>query len=152
MRRRNQRPLGLLFEPVTVTESSNFAARAPPAGRALADVITKALAQAGASNAVEGNVYLDLNGETFRANEWGYTLLRTRQACQLDSWSQHISAMSFGETGAAAPLLALCLAARAFSRGYGRGRHALILVSGDDGHRAGMVLEYPFSAQARSHR
>lgn len=151
LRRRNQRPLGLLFEPVTATEPNSFAARAPPSGRVLADVLTRALARAGATDAAEGSVYLDLNGETFRASEWGYTLLRTRKVCQIENWSQHILAVSFGETGTASPLLALCIAARAFARGYSRGRHALLLVSGDDGHRAGLVLEHSYSTQARSH-
>lgn len=150
LRRRGQQPLGLLFEPVTATEPNSFAARAPPGGRALADIITKALARARASETTEGSVYIDLNGESFRATEWGSTLVRARSTTRIENWSQQIPALNFGETGAASPLLALSLAARAFSRSYAPGRHALLLVSSDDGHRAGMVLERPISAQARS--
>jgi 3-oxoacyl-[acyl-carrier-protein] synthase-1 len=140
LRERGQRSHAHLFEPVTAQEPQCFNAKAPPMGRALVEVLTKALVQAGAGALPEGSVYLDLNGEDFRAHEWGQTRVRARDTCRIDDWFPCLPALSFGETGTASPLLGLCLAARAFARGYGRGHHALLLVSADDGHRAGMVL------------
>jgi 3-oxoacyl-[acyl-carrier-protein] synthase-1 len=152
LRERGQRPLAHLFEPITAQEPQCFNAKAPPMGRALVESLTKALVQAGAGDLPDGSLYLDLNGEEFRAREWGQTLLRARDTCRIDTWAPSIPAVSFGETGAASPLLALCLAARAFARGYGRGHHALLLVSGDDGHRAGMMLGRVPEERERHHR
>ncbi len=152
LKERGQRSHGHLFEPVSGQEPQSFNAKAPPMGRALVEVLTKALAEAEAGNLPEGSVYLDLNGEEFRAREWGQTLLRARDTCRVGDWFPCLPALSFGETGTASPLLALCLAARAFARGYSRGHHALLLVSGDDGHRAGMVLGRVPEEQERRHR
>ncbi len=148
---RGQRPHAHLFAPVTAQEPQCFNAKAPPMGRALVEVLTKALVQADAHALPEGSLYLDLNGEEFRAREWGQTLLRARDTCRIGGWASYIPALSFGETGTASPLLALCLAARAFARNYARGHHALLLVSGDDGHRAGLMLGRVHEQRERLH-
>lgn len=140
-RERAEPPVAYLFKPATAQEPRSRDAKAPPTGRALEEVLTMALARAAATSIPEGSLYLDLNGEEFRAREWGQTLLRARDTSRVGEWQPVIPAMSFGEVGTVSPLVSVCLATRAFARGYGRGRHALILVSGDDGHRAGVLLE-----------
>ncbi|WP_123784064.1 hypothetical protein [Corallococcus macrosporus] len=140
-RERAQPPIAYLFKPATAQEPHCRDAKAPPVGRALEEVLALALSQAAATSLPEGSLYLDLNGEEFRAREWGQTLLRARDTCRVDEWRAVIPALSFGELGAVSPLVSVCLATRAFARGYGRGSHALILVAGDDGHRAGLLLE-----------
>ncbi|NVJ08016.1 hypothetical protein HUW63_22590 [Myxococcus sp. AM001] len=140
-RERAAPPVAYLFMPTAAQEPRSLDAKAPPTGHALEEVLATALARAAATSVPEGSLYLDLNGEEFRAREWGQTLLRARDICRVGDWQPVIPAMSFGEVGTVSPLVSVCLAARAFARGYGRGRHALILVSGDDGHRAGLLLE-----------
>ncbi|KFA94393.1 hypothetical protein Q664_02940, partial [Archangium violaceum Cb vi76] len=142
VRTRGEDPTTVLFEPVTAFEPNNHAARRHSTGLMLAEVITGALERSGASELPQGSIYLDINGEHYRANEWGTALVRARGRCQIDSWSQQLPAASFGETGTAFPLLSLGLAARAFARGYGRGHHALILAADYHGQRAGMVLKH----------
>lgn len=132
----------VLFEPGTALEPGNFAARLPSTGIGLPKVIRAALTAAAAREASSGSLYVDLNGQNHRANDWGLALVRTMGDCQIAAWSTYVPAMSFGETGTASPLLALCLAARAFLRGYSKGQHALILSASDDAHRAGMVLQF----------
>ncbi|MCP3143937.1 hypothetical protein [Pyxidicoccus xibeiensis] len=149
VRTRRDEPLALLFEPVTAHEAHNRAEQRHSSGAALVEVIAGAMERAGAIASLEGSVYLDLNGEDFRAREWGGALVRARGRCQVGAWAQRLPALSFGETGTAAPLLALGLATRAFARGYGRGGQALILASDDHGARAGMVLKHDASGRAK---
>ncbi|RYZ43203.1 MAG: hypothetical protein EOO71_04555 [Myxococcaceae bacterium] len=151
VRGRGVRPHGLLFDPVIAQEPHCLAAKSPPTGRALAEVLTQALVQADAREATAGDLYLDLNGENFRASEWGHTRVRTQEWCGMEAWAQRIPALNFGETGAASPLLAVCLAARAFARKYSRGDHALVLSSGDDGHRSGIILDRVPTEQGLRH-
>ncbi|NTX67281.1 hypothetical protein HUA74_42190 [Myxococcus sp. CA051A] len=140
-RERARPPIAYLFSPVTAQETQSRDAKAPPMGRAMGESLTMALVRAGATSIPEGSLYLDLNGEEFRAREWGQTLLRARDACRVEEWRSVIPALNFGELGTVSPLVSVCLATRAFARGYGPGRHALILVAGDDGHRASVLLE-----------
>jgi 3-oxoacyl-[acyl-carrier-protein] synthase-1 len=142
VRSRGEKPSAVLFEPLTALEPDSLSRRSHSTGQALAEVITGALDRSGISALPQGRVYLDLNGENHRATEWGLALVRARGQCLIDTWSEEIPAVSFGEIGTASPLLALGLAARAFARGYGQGGHALILTASDHGHRAGMVLKH----------
>src|SRR4051794_31044443 len=97
-------------------EADSFAARRRPVGLRMAEVILGALAGAGAKEVPCGSLFLDTNGENYRANDWGHALVRARTGCRIDSWYTSVPAESFGETGTASPLLALSLAARAFAR------------------------------------
>lgn len=136
-RSRHQAPVALLSAPVMGLEPG-AGADAPPAGRVLHDVLASALAGSGSGGT--GAVYVDLNGESRRAHEWGNVLVHARRSSRLDLWTQHIPALAFGETGTASPLLAVLLAAHAFARRRDAGDRALVAVVGEDGHRAAFAV------------
>jgi 3-oxoacyl-[acyl-carrier-protein] synthase-1 len=137
-RSRRQAPLALVGTPVSGIEPDGPDPDSPPSGRILHEVLAAALAGSGAGGT--GSVYLDLNGESRRAHEWGNALVHARRSSRLDLWVHEIPALAFGETGAASPLLAVVLAARTFARSRASGDRALVAVVGEDGHRAAFAV------------
>ncbi len=89
-------------------------------------------------------VISDHNGEVYRGNEWGHALVRLQgtwpAASQPDAW---FPAINFGDTGAVGPLIGVCMALRAFERGYAPGRRAMVLASSEAEARAALVVSAP---------
>lgn len=131
-------PAPLLFPPAMALEESSYAAGRPGVGKALSKVIVEALERTAATTDA-GSVYLDLNGEAYRATDWGMALVRVRQKLALELVPELVT-LCFGELGAPYPLLSIALAASAFARGYARGRVVLVCSSSDSGERAAYVL------------
>jgi 3-oxoacyl-[acyl-carrier-protein] synthase-1 len=138
-----RRPASLLGCPSVANEEPNDDPSRPPMGRALSEAILEALAGAGVAETATGTAYLELNGETHRAIDWGNALVRLRTRSQLDAWNHVIPAVNFGDTGLASPVLALCLATRAYARGYATGDVSLILGSDQTGMRFAFVAGRP---------
>ncbi|MCC6559522.1 MAG: hypothetical protein IT372_41930 [Polyangiaceae bacterium] len=143
---RDRAPEALLVDPCVANEESSYAAEKPATGRGLSQVLISALSGLGAASAGRGDVYIDLNGEPYRSMDWGSALARAQSACAVGSWRRRILAANFGETGAAAPILAVCLAARSFAREYSHGPSAVVLFADDDGARAAIPLRDPRSS------
>ncbi|WP_437720614.1 hypothetical protein [Sorangium sp. So ce861] len=130
---RGRQPESLLLPP-------SFAERAGAAvGVALARALAAALGDEGGEAARTGTAYVDLNGEEARAAEWGHALARLHGRSALHAWRHAFPAASFGETGAAAGALAMCVAGRGLSRGYA-GRQALVVLSDREGCAALRML------------
>jgi 3-oxoacyl-[acyl-carrier-protein] synthase-1 len=72
--------------------------------------------------------YCDFNGETYRADEYGFTICRSSE-CFVDAGSFTAAAESWGDVGAASGALALTLAVAAWSRGYAKGPTMLVWAS-----------------------
>jgi 3-oxoacyl-[acyl-carrier-protein] synthase-1 len=136
-------PCSLLASPSLAQEEAPDDPARPPTGRALSDAIFDAISGANASDSAAGTAYLELNGETHRAIDWGNALVRLRARCRLDAWMHATPAVSFGDTGLVSPLLALCLAARAYVRGYAVGDVSLILGCAEAGHRFAVAARRP---------
>jgi 3-oxoacyl-[acyl-carrier-protein] synthase-1 len=85
---------------------------------------------------------VDQNGEVFRANDWGFGLVRLQGASGIDTAQTEVwyPAGSFGDVGAASGAVATCIALRAFERRYAPSPHALVIASGDGVDRAGCVI------------
>jgi 3-oxoacyl-[acyl-carrier-protein] synthase I len=130
---RGRKPESLLLPPSLAERAGTTA------GAALARAMTAALGRREAAEAREGTVYVDLSGEPSRAAEWGHALARLDDGSVLRSWKHVPPAASFGETGAAAGALAVCMAARGLSRGYA-GRQAIVVLSDRDGCAALRML------------
>lgn len=81
----------------------------------------------------------DLNGETYRAKEYGVMASRalSRVASLSGLWHP---ADCIGDTGAASFVVATCITARGFAKGYAKGKHALVFGSSDDGLRGAVAL------------
>ncbi len=89
-----------------------------------------------------GLVIAALNGDAYRAQDWGTALARVRDL-NLGESRQWYPAQSFGEVGAATGLVGLCMAIRAFARGYAATRGVLVWTAGDDGSRGAFYVRAP---------
>lgn len=142
-RARGLAPLALVSAPATALEERSRDAGGPAAGKALGDVVGAALAMAGAD--AIGSVWVDLNGETYRASDWAMAVVRARRHAPsgLDKLALELPLAFVGDVGAAYPLLALAFATRAFVRGYAPGAVAIVCSSSDAGPRAAIVTRAP---------
>ena len=109
----------------------------PPDGAVLARAIRSLLATE-AGRADLALVIGDLNGDEYRARNWGGALarVRSRGVMKAPMW---IPALGFGETGSAAGAVGVCLAARAMERGHLRGA-ALAWLSDESGAAAALMV------------
>jgi 3-oxoacyl-[acyl-carrier-protein] synthase-1 len=69
--------------------------------------------------------YCDFNGETYRADEFGFAVCRTREGFE-DAGTFTAAAECWGDVGAASGPLALALPLAAWSRCYARGSVSLV--------------------------
>jgi 3-oxoacyl-[acyl-carrier-protein] synthase-1 len=87
-------------------------------------------------------VLCDLNGESYRASEWG--LVRTRLAKALPPPRKLLHpADRIGDAGTALVGVLIACAAQAFVRGYAPAQSALLWAGSDDGERGALVLRAP---------
>jgi 3-oxoacyl-[acyl-carrier-protein] synthase-1 len=116
------------------------AAGGTPMGAASERVIAGTLQHLGAQHGTPLTVYPDLNGEQPRAADWGCALVRLAARYPLNGWVHEVPAQSVGDTGAAAPFLAMAFASRALRRGYAAGEISLVLAACEGGHRSAFSL------------
>jgi 3-oxoacyl-[acyl-carrier-protein] synthase-1 len=125
-----------------VTHSDGGAHRfenAPPSGTLLAAMIAGAVGSRPAKR--PALVIGDLNGDPWRAAALGDAVARLcaqNLTFDTDTW---FPATSFGDTGAAATAVALCLSVHAFERRYAPGPSILVWSNSDDGTAASCFLE-----------
>ena len=84
-------------------------------------------------------VLCDLNGDRYRASEWGMAAIRTLGDIEGDIALWH-PADRIGDPGAACAVLNLVWAATAFVRGYARAERALVWGASDGAARGAAVL------------
>lgn len=88
------------------------------------------------------DVYGDLNGEPYRADEFGFAALRTRES--FTSTSEFVApADCWGDVSAASCPLGMMLSVAASAKGYSRGPFSLIWASSEAGERGTALLELP---------
>lgn len=113
----------------------------PPSGTPMSEIMEEALLQAEIEPGTIGTIYSDLNGEAYRAADYGNAIVRCSAERQLGSWREQVPAISFGDTGAVSGPLAVCMMARSIARGYFHGETALFALSGDEGGRGVVVMQ-----------
>jgi 3-oxoacyl-[acyl-carrier-protein] synthase-1 len=91
--------------------------------------------------------YCDLNGETYRADEYGFTICRASQYFE-EAGRFTAAAECWGDVGAASGPLALTLPIAAWARGYASGRVILAWSSGASAPLRGGALVKQFAAPA----
>lgn len=115
-----------------------------PHGRALTAVIRDVIHANPRWDADINLIIHDLNGQEVRAREWGFALVQLasefKVLAQAQQWSP---ALSFGDVGSASGAFALCMAVRAFARGYSRGPDILLCNSSEQGLRSAVLLKTP---------
>ncbi|NVI97401.1 hypothetical protein HV824_04610 [Myxococcus sp. AM009] len=83
---------------------------------------------------------MDLNGEEWRAKEWGHA--RVRLSSRLDGVAKWIvPGTSVGDVGAASGLVGLCVAVRSLTRRYATGPQVLVVSSSEWGDAGAVLLE-----------
>ncbi|MBC6906109.1 hypothetical protein DWB84_11625 [Saccharophagus sp. K07] len=109
-------------------------------GRELGALILEALSALGERIFV-GDIYLDLNGEEWRAVTWSAALviLKGSKKIDLDSCEYRIPATSIGDVGAASSLVAIGLTAESVRRRYACANFSLICSVSDQAD-IGVVL------------
>ena len=89
------------------------------------------------------NVFCDMNGEAYRADEYGFTALRTREHFR-DPTDFVAPADCWGDVGAAGAVLHVAMAAACCARGYGRGPLSLVWGSSESGERGAALIQASF--------
>lgn len=85
------------------------------------------------------DIYCDMNGEPYRADEFGFTALRTKE--YFESASDFMApADCWGDVSAAGSLLHVALACISSSKGYAKGPLAFVWASAEGGQRAAAAL------------
>jgi 3-oxoacyl-[acyl-carrier-protein] synthase I len=93
------------------------------------------------------DVFTDMNGEPYRADEFGFAALRTKDA--FVSASDFIApADCWGDVSAASIPLALALATIAGRKGYCNGAYSLLWASSESGERGAALVQTPLFARA----
>lgn len=88
------------------------------------------------------DVYCDLNGEPYRADEFGFASLRTQDAFM--SASDFVApADCWGDVAAASAPLGIMLSAIAAANGYANGPYAFVWASSESGERGAALLLVP---------
>ncbi|MDZ7591858.1 MAG: hypothetical protein U5L05_14520 [Rubrivivax sp.] len=108
-------------------------------GRALSQVLRAALSAGAPGRRFKGDLFVDLNGEAWRAYEYGSALAQVDGAT-LGDFNTMLPALSIGEVGAASSLCAAVLACAAFDRGYASDAMAIVLAAGEAGRVGSLVL------------
>ena len=109
-----------------------------PTGKVYAEVVSKAFKLCvGEDNSWIG--YNDLNGEHFKASEWGQMLVQlTNQSARSFPWLSPVE--SFGYAGLATTDLCICMYLHGTIRNYTPQKHAVICSGADTGERLAIVL------------
>ena len=89
-------------------------------------------------------VICDINGERYRAEEWGFALLRMGQYF-VDPTEYELPASCWGDVGAASGPLFIGIAATAGQKGWAKGQRYMIWNSSESGHRAGILMDLNFN-------
>ncbi|MGZ8942693.1 MAG: beta-ketoacyl synthase N-terminal-like domain-containing protein [Methylobacter sp.] len=91
------------------------------------------------------DVYCDMNGEPYRADEYGFSCLRTKE--YFESASDFVApADCWGDISSASGPLHIGLAAIAGKKNYAKGRYAFAWASSEGGERAAAVMEMMWSS------
>ena len=86
------------------------------------------------------DVYCDMNGDPYRADEFAFTVTRTRE--RFVAASDFVApADCWGDVGAASGPLFIALACVAGTKAYAKGTHALVWASSDTGQRGSALIE-----------
>jgi 3-oxoacyl-[acyl-carrier-protein] synthase-1 len=86
------------------------------------------------------DIYCDLNGEPYRADEYAFASLRVKD--RLESATDFVApADCWGDVSAASGPLHIMLAALAGEKGYAKGTRALIWASSEGGDRAAALIQ-----------
>jgi 3-oxoacyl-[acyl-carrier-protein] synthase-1 len=142
---RGASPLAQLDGVATAMESHGIYAETPCRGEGLTSSLQSTLAALPDGGVDTAVVVCDLNGERYRALEWGLTLGRALGSVRRSPAVWH-PASSIGDPGAAAGAINLVMGALAVAKGYAPPGQVLVWGSSDEGLRGSAYLRPPEAA------
>lgn len=116
-------------------------------GTGLTQAFRQALEKLPVSARVD-HVICDQNGEPYRSDEYGFTIVRHTERFAAGSNFQSPSDC-WGDVGAASIPLFIMLACVAAEKGYARGPHCLVWASSEKGGRGAVLLQLPRMLERR---
>ena len=132
------KPLALVLGTGTATEDKRIKTETVCIGEGLTRAFTAALTTL-PSGARVSDVYCDMNGEPYRADEFGFAALRTKE--HFEAASDFVApADCWGDVAAAGGPLHAMLAVVAGSKGYAKGELAFAWASSEPGERAAALI------------
>jgi 3-oxoacyl-[acyl-carrier-protein] synthase-1 len=134
-------PLGVLHAIGQGHEPRGVASREISSGRGLGQAIEQALGAAQATESIEWAA-CDLNGESYRAREWGLAQVYLPRLLAKVRTVWH-PADCLGDVGGASAGVLLATVARAFARGYHPSDRALVWTASEQGARSALVVDKP---------
>jgi 3-oxoacyl-[acyl-carrier-protein] synthase-1 len=115
-------------------------------GTGLTQAVIGALAGLELPRDAVDTTYIDINGERYRSEEWGFVALQIPSAFK--ALRYEAPADCWGDVGAASGALATALAVQSWARGYARGPRALVMAGSPHGLRGAILLQDPRSLRA----
>jgi 3-oxoacyl-[acyl-carrier-protein] synthase-1 len=143
-RSRKGGPAGFLMGTSLVSNCRDRLSDDKPDGVGLARAIDDVLR---ASHKKLASIISDLNGDDYRAREWGNALPRLRPKHSVAKAPMCIPALAFGEIGAASAPVGLCLGIAAQQRGWIPDGLIMEWLSADKGSRAALCFASVDGAQ-----
>jgi 3-oxoacyl-[acyl-carrier-protein] synthase-1 len=139
------RPLGRVQSVGTGLEPNRIKTQTVCIGEGLTAAFRAALAGLPTGARVT-DVVCDMNGEPYRADEFGFATLRTKES--FASASGFLApAEVWGDVSAASAPLGVGLSVLAAEKGYANGPFALVWGSSEGGERGALLLRTPFEAE-----
>lgn len=129
------------IEKAGILNTANYEVLDPPQiGVELASAVAAILITEKKNGRFQGDIYLDLNGETWKAKSWGYAQTRMQEFIDFSRCREIYPCSSFGEIGAASGVVSACLAVRAYARNYALSDKSLVCSINDNGHVGAMLV------------
>jgi 3-oxoacyl-[acyl-carrier-protein] synthase I len=130
-------------------EERPFESGQAPLGKGISAVVLQIANETGWPSVEVPWVMSDHNGEQYRANDWGTALNRLTAANPAFSRTDTLfPAITFGDTGCAAPGLALAIALSAWQRKYSVSSRCCVVSCSDSNRRAGLLASASTSMDA----
>ncbi len=135
----------------TVAEPRSLGSPEGVLGEGLTSALRRALGHLSVPEERIDDVYCDINGERYRSDEWGFTVLRLQR--RLRGGARYRSGVaSSGDVGAASGAVNCVLATQAWKRRYARGPRTVVWGSSYEGERGAAVLEQVTSHETTNER
>jgi 3-oxoacyl-[acyl-carrier-protein] synthase-1 len=122
----------------TTTEPNRIKTKSICIGTGLTEVFRRVLPSLPADTRVDCTI-CDQNGESYRADEYGFSVIRTNKYFR-DASDFVSPADCWGDVGAASGPLFILLATIAAQKGYGRGPWTLVWTSSEGGERSAALI------------
>lgn len=125
----------------TKVEKNNFISEVPNQGDALASSVKETFNSAGVNDRFIGDIFSDLNGELWRAQEYG--MMRVKNCAELsdNTGNLKLPATSLGDIGVVHIACSICMFVETKKRGYAKSDKALILSSSAMGNTGSVLIE-----------